>query len=104
MARKPRPRGERLRVRGHTFYITEHAHAYVVRSVGIKYGATIDQARLALFEYLGRKKWTRICAMPYRHMWTGEIGEERPCASVVFYFNIGKREDYKPKDRDRYKP
>src|SRR6478609_7222459 len=90
MARKPTPRGERVRVRGHDFYITEHDHAYVVRNLGIKWGATVDQARLALFEWLGRKKWTRIEAMPYRYMWTGEIDEDVPCSSVVFYFDIGR--------------
>lgn len=104
MARKPRPRGERVRARGLDFYITEHAHAYVVRNNTVKWGATVDQSRLALFQYLGKKKWTAIAAMPYRYMYTSEIGEEVPCSSVVFYFNIGKREHYKPKDRDRYKP
>lgn len=104
MASKPRPRGDRVRVRGHDYYITEHEHAYLVRGPGILWGPTIDQARLALFQHLGKKKWTRIAAMPARPMWTGEIGEEVPCGAVAFYFDIGKREFIRPKDRDRYKP
>lgn len=68
------------------------------------WGPTIQQCRLALFEYLGRKKWTRIAAMPARPLYTGSIGEEVPCGAVAFYFNIGKREHAKPGELDKYKP
>lgn len=104
MVTRPRPRGDHVRSRGNDFYITEHAHAYVVRSDTIPFGPSIDQARLALFKWLGNKKWTRICGMPHRHFYTGGIGEDVPCIAVAFYFNIGKRDRIKPKERDRYKP
>lgn len=102
--------GDRVKVRGTKAVITvdEYTHAYVVRGYGIKWGITIQQARLALFEWLGRKKWTRIEQMPYRHMWTGDIGDDEPTGSVVFYFNIGPRCGRKGcrlcSRKDRYKP
>lgn len=106
MARHKTPKGERVTVRGYNAYVTEHRHAYLVRGFDID----IDKARLALFEFLDRKKWTRICAMPSRPLWTGVMGEEMPVDAVAFYFNIGPRCDSKScgycstHDRDMYKP
>lgn len=87
-----------MRVRGLKAHVTvqEYDHAYLVRGYGILWGITVDQARLALFEWLGRKKWTRICAMPYRPLYTVDFDKE-PTGAVAFYFNIGDDEDgYKP--------
>lgn len=85
-------------------YVEEYEHAYLVRAYGIMWGITAKQAQLALFEFLGRKKWTRIARMPYRPLYTSEIGDERPTGAVAFYFNIGRREHAKPAERDKYKP
>lgn len=90
--------GKRVRIKGGAvLYVEEFKHAYLVRGPGIMWGPTIDQARLALFEFLGRKKWTRIAAMPYRPMHTSEIGDDEPCGAVAMYFGIAREgREYKP--------
>lgn len=96
--------GKPVRIKGGvTLYVEEYSHAYLVRGPGIKWGPTAQQAKLALFEYLGRKKWTRINAMPYRPLFTGEMGDKNPCGAVAFYFNIGPACDCHKQD-NRYKP
>lgn len=80
--------GQRVRTpSGVTAYVEEFPHAYLVRGYGIKWGITTNDARLALFEFLGRKKWKRIAGMPCRPLMTSELGDERPTAAVAFYFN-----------------
>lgn len=91
--------GERVRIKDNiTLYVEEHGHAYLVRGPGIMWGPTVAQCRLALFEHLGRKKWTRIIAMPYRPLHTSEVGDKKPCGAVAFYFAIGRggKKVYKP--------
>lgn len=88
---------------GSTAYVQEHPHAYLVRGYGFRYGISIDAARLALFEYLGRKKWTRINRMPARPLHTSEFGEKNPTGAVAFYFNIGPACDCHEQTNE-YKP
>lgn len=86
--------GRRARARSeHTAYVEEYEHAYLVRGT-----IDIQAARLALFDHLGRKKWTRIVRMPYRPMWTGEINDKKPMPAVALYFAIGRGAErkYKP--------
>lgn len=67
--------------------VEEHDHAYLVRGV-----AEVQDARLALFEHLGRKKWTRIARMPARPIWTGEFEPRKDAEpAVALYFNIAER-------------
>lgn len=90
MGRRPTYPGDRVKIKGGVvLYVKEHPHAYLIRGPGIMWGPTIDQARLALFEHLGRKKWTRIARMPARPLYTRELGDEHPCGAVALYFNVG---------------
>lgn len=67
--------------------VEEFPHAYLVRGTN-----SIDDARLALFKHLGRKKWTRIARMPARPVWTGEFEpRSRAELAVALYFNIAER-------------
>lgn len=96
MARQP---GRRVRIKGNvSLWVEEFDHAYLVRGPGIMYGPTAQQGRLALFEFLGRKKWTRIAGMPYRPLYTGEFGDKNPCGAIAFYFSVARGGDrkYKP--------
>lgn len=97
MAKQKTP-GKRVRIKdGSVLYVEEYEHAYLVRGPGIMYGPTAKQGQLALFEFLGRKKWTRIVGMPYRPMYTREIGDAEPCGAIAFYFGIRQGErTYKP--------
>ena len=91
--------GDRVKIKGGVvLYVEEYEHAYLIRGPGIKWGPTIEQARLALFEHLGRKKWTRIARMPARPLFTREVGDKNPCGAVALYFAIasGAERKYKP--------
>lgn len=111
MAKRATPQGKRVKVEGLTLYVEEWSHAYLVRGPGLRGGTlTINVARRAVFEFLGRKKWTKVAAMPCRPFCTRELGEEPSCSAVAFYFNIGPRCD-SPScgfcsrvPKDRYKP
>lgn len=98
MARSKTP-GSRVRIKGGvTLWVEEFDHAYLVRGPGIKWGPSKEQGRLALFEYLGRKKWSRIAAMPLRPLHTSEMGEKPGHGAVAFYFSIARdgSKEYKP--------
>lgn len=84
--------GKRVKVKGLTLYVEEYEHAYLVRAPGHVGGTlTIPIGRLAVFEFLGRKKWTRVSQMPCRPLSTRELGEEPSCSAIAFYFNIMQR-------------
>ena len=68
--------------------VEEYPHAYLV--VGT---AKIDEARKALFNHLGKKKWTRIAAMPVRPLHDSEKG---CCVAMYFAIGPGGEQVYKP--------
>lgn len=77
--------------------VEEYPHAYLVKGTG-----DIDAARKAVFKFLGNKKWTRICAMPYRPFWNGEPGGPGQ-SCVALYFNVGPACDCHEQE-NKYKP
>lgn len=68
--------------------VEEYPHAYLVCGT-----SKIDDARLALFKHLGKKKWTRIAAMPARPFHSEEKG---CCVALYFAAGPGGEKVYKP--------